>query len=132
MKSFLSIFLNIVDWLFFAIFILSIYFLILTNYSGFNIIPFIEFGSMVIIFFLLFYYFKKIIWAVEKRAQTGPESLIGKTGTVTKELNPVGEVRVDGIIWKARSVNNDKIDSGKTIVVKNVENISLIVEKVNK
>lgn len=132
MRKTLPIFLIVLDWIFFALFIVSIYFLIETNYSGLNIVPFVEYGSMVIVFFLLFYYFGKIRWAVEEKTHTGPESLVGKTGVVTKELNPQGEVRIEGIIWKARSSNGKNIDTGQIVVVKKIENISVVVEKINK
>lgn len=132
MRKTLPIFLIVLDWIFFALFIVSIYFLIETNYSGLNIVPFVEYGSMVIVFFLLFYYFGKIRWAVEEKTHTGPESLVGKTGVVTKELNPQGEVRIEGIIWKARSSNGKNIETGQIVVVKKIENISVVVEKINK
>lgn len=132
MRKTLPLFLIVLDWIFFVLFIVSIYFLIETNYSGLNIIPFVGYGSMVIVFFLLFYYFRKIRWAVEEKTQTGPESLVGKTGVVTRELNPQGEVRIEGIIWKARSSNGETIETGQIVVVKKIENISLVVEKVNK
>lgn len=132
MRKTLPLFLIVLDGIFFALFIVSIYFLIETNYSGLNIIPFLEYGSMVIVFFLLFYYFGKIRWAVEEKTHTGPESLVGKTGVVTRELNPQGEVRIEGIIWKARSSNGENIETGQVVVVKKIENISVVVEKINK
>jgi len=132
MRKTLPLFLIVLDWIFFVLFIVSIYFLIETNYSGLNIIPFVGYSSMVIVFFLLFYYFRKIRWAVEEKTHTGPESLVGKTGIVTRELNPQGEVRIEGIIWKARSSNGQTIETGQIVVVKKIENISLVVEKVNK
>ncbi|MDP8012390.1 MAG: NfeD family protein [Thermoplasmata archaeon] len=132
MKKALTIFLTVLDWIFFALLVISIYFLIVTNYYGFNFLPFLAYGSMIIIFFLLFYYFRKIIWAVKEKAQTGPEAIVGKTGLAVKDLNPEGEVRIEGIIWKARSLNNEFIENGSYVIVKNLENITLVVEKVKK
>jgi membrane-bound serine protease (ClpP class) len=64
-----------------------------------------------------------------KRALTGPESLVGKTGTAITDLNPKGEVRVEGIVWRAKSAS-EVIKSGEAVKVKSIEELLLVVEKV--
>ena len=66
----------------------------------------------------------------KKRRMTGPESLVGKRGTVVARLSPVGEVRVEGVIWRARSTSGE-IPEGEPVEVKAVEGISLVVERAN-
>lgn len=64
-----------------------------------------------------------------RRTMTGPETLVGKIGVATKDLRPIGEARVEGIIWKARAATGE-ISSGEAIKVTAVEQLTLVVEKV--
>lgn len=65
-----------------------------------------------------------------KRKMTGAEALVGKLGVVVSTLSPVGEVRVEGVIWRARSLSGE-LHAGEKIQVKAVEGISLVVERAN-
>ena len=38
-----------------------------------------------------------------ERVQTGVENLVGSTGVVTEQLAPLGQIRVLGELWQARS-----------------------------
>jgi len=64
-----------------------------------------------------------------RRSMTGPESLIGKTGVAIKDLKPEGEVRVEGIVWRAKAESGE-IAAGEVVRVKKIEELVLIVEKV--
>jgi membrane-bound serine protease (ClpP class) len=64
-----------------------------------------------------------------KRKLTGPESLIGKMGQVVSPVSPVGEVRIEGVVWRAKSMSGD-IPVGEKVVVKGIEGLTLIVERV--
>jgi membrane-bound serine protease (ClpP class) len=64
----------------------------------------------------------------KKRRMTGPESLVGKRGVVVSRLSPVGEVRVEGVIWRARSTSGELLE-GEPVEVKAVEGIALVVER---
>jgi len=63
-----------------------------------------------------------------KKKLTGPESIIGKMGVALSELNPEGEVRVEGVVWRAKSAS-ERIGSGEKVVVKARDGLTLIVEK---
>ena len=63
-----------------------------------------------------------------KRKMTGPEALVGKRGVVVSSLSPVGEVRAEGIIWRARSVSGD-LAEGEPVLVRAVEGLALVVER---
>jgi membrane-bound serine protease (ClpP class) len=63
-----------------------------------------------------------------KRKMTGPEALVGKRGVVVSALSPVGEVRVEGVIWRAKSLSGE-LTKGESVDVKAVEGISLVVER---
>jgi membrane-bound serine protease (ClpP class) len=64
----------------------------------------------------------------KKRRMTGPESLVGKRGVVVSRLSPVGEVRLEGVIWRARSTSGELLE-GEPVEVKAVEGIALVVER---
>ena len=68
--------------------------------------------------------------AIRKKPVTGSETLIGKTGIVTRELAPEGEVSMDGIIWKARLTGpfSNKLESGARVVVVRRSGLTLEVE----
>ena len=66
-----------------------------------------------------------------KRKMTGAEALVGKLGVVVSTLSPVGEVRVEGVIWRARSLSGE-LHAGEKIQVKAVEGISLVVERAER
>jgi membrane-bound serine protease (ClpP class) len=77
-------------------------------------------------------YFRWVIGPIIQRSKlTGPEALVGKIGTAVTELKPEGDVRVGGIIWKAKSVSGD-VQKGESVKVKSLENLTLTVEKVER
>lgn len=74
-------------------------------------------------------YVRWVLGPLRKRGKlTGAESLPGKMGVVSTRLSPVGEVRVEGITWRARSASGE-IEAGETVRVKAVEHLVLVVEK---
>ena len=57
-------------------------------------------------------------------------NIIGKKGKVTKTINPdegTGQVKIGGEVWSALSENNQKIEIGTNIIVKNVDGVKVIV-----
>ena len=61
-----------------------------------------------------------------RRALTGPESLVGERGVAVTDLNPEGEVRVQGIIWRAES-RGGPVKAGTRVVVVGRMGLKLIV-----
>lgn len=62
---------------------------------------------------------------------TNADRSIGKTAVVTKEINNsenVGEARVDGAVWSARSKNGSIIPEGTEVTVCAIEGVKIIVE----
>lgn len=87
---------------------------------------------VIIIGIIVGLYIRWIVGPLKRRAKlTGPESLIGQTGIAITDLKPDGEVKVDGIIWRARSISGD-ILKNETIKVREMKNLTLIVEKVKE
>jgi membrane-bound serine protease (ClpP class) len=77
-------------------------------------------------------YFRWIIGPIiQRRKLTGPEALVGEIGIAVTDLKPEGEVRVAGIIWRAKSISGD-IMKGKSVKVKSLQNLMLTVEKADQ
>lgn len=60
-----------------------------------------------------------------RKVQTGVEALVGATGEVTSPLAPVGQIRVKGELWEARSAT--PIDRGAQVRVVAVHGLTLEV-----
>ena len=102
-----------------------------------------DFGSIIllivfiIIIVALFLYF--VVWALLRKPVTGVESLNGKVGVALTDLtgNDVGEVSVDGVIWKAKineSGDNTglQIPKGEAVVVVGISSLTLLVQRQEK
>ncbi len=61
---------------------------------------------------------------------TGWEELIGAEATVRQPLEPVGQVFVQGALWRARSTEDERIDSGGRVRVESVDGLTLEVRPV--
>jgi hypothetical protein len=61
--------------------------------------------------------------------QTGVENLVGATGKVTTPLAPVGQIRVHGELWEARSPT--PLDPGARVRVVAVDGLMLEVSPLN-
>ena len=66
-----------------------------------------------------------------RRARTGAEGLLGQVGEVRHELEPVGQVFVDGALWRARPCWNEeeRLRAGDHVVVEHVEGLTLSVRR---
>ncbi len=67
------------------------------------------------------------------KAHTNSDRYIGKTAVVVTEINNLsaaGQVKVDNSIWSARSTDNEVITKDSKVVVKAIEGVKLIVEKI--
>jgi membrane-bound serine protease (ClpP class) len=74
-------------------------------------------------------YIRWIIGPIRRRSKlTGPEAIIGKIGVAITDLQPKGEVRVEGEIWRAESVIGN-ILRGESIRVRAIKGLILEVEK---
>ncbi len=71
----------------------------------------------------------RIIITYNKPSIIGTEALLGQKAIVIEDLNPEGKILIEGEIWKARTIDNTRIPAGQKVVVKNVEGLTLLVEK---
>jgi membrane-bound serine protease (ClpP class) len=65
-------------------------------------------------------------WSRRRRAQVGAETLVGAEGVALGALEPDGQVRVGGEIWRARS--SAPVPAGGRVRVTAVEALTLVVE----
>ncbi len=76
------------------------------------------------------FYVRWIVGPLRKKEKlAGPESLIGKKGVVISPLNPEGEVRVEGIIWKAYC-DSCNANVGDVVEIIKIEGLKLIVKRI--
>ena len=64
-----------------------------------------------------------------RKAQTGAETLVGRTATVIAPCKPLGQVRLSGEseIWRARCAEG--AEQGETVRVIGIDEITLVVER---
>jgi membrane-bound serine protease (ClpP class) len=97
--------------------------------SPITIITEIILALVVVIGIVAGLYIRWIITPIKRRAKlTGPESILGKTGIAITDISPKGEVRVEGIIWRAQSASVE-IKKGEQVSVKSIQGLVIIVEK---
>jgi len=65
-----------------------------------------------------------------QKVQTGVENLIGATGEVIDPLDPSGQIRVLGELWKARS--SAELPRGSRVRVVSVHGLALEVEAIDQ
>lgn len=66
------------------------------------------------------------------RSRTGAEALVGRVGVVRHELEPVGQVFVDGALWRAQPCwedGTDRLREGDRVVVERVKGLTLGVRR---
>ncbi len=89
----------------------------------------IELSVLVVFGVIIGLYIRWIIGPLRRRRKlTGSETMIGKIGLAVTDLNPKGEVRVLGEIWRAES-SSGSILQGEQVTVKTLNGLVVIVEK---
>lgn len=67
-------------------------------------------------------------------SKTNINSLINQKGVVISEINPinsVGQVKVNGEIWSAKTEDNSVIEKDTEIEVLKIDGVKLVVKKIN-
>lgn len=73
---------------------------------------------------------QKAIAARKRPVRTGWEELIGAEGDVRVALAPLGQVFVEGALWRARGANEERIEPGSRVRVRDVDGLTLTVESI--
>jgi membrane-bound serine protease (ClpP class) len=72
----------------------------------------------------------KVLDARRTRVRTGPEGLLGRVGEVRAVPGPVGQVFVDGALWRARLgavAEHAELEPGDPVVVEHIDGLTLTV-----
>lgn len=65
--------------------------------------------------------------------KTNADRIIGSKAVVIKKIDGVdaiGQVKSGGSVWTAKSCDGGAVDEGETVVVKSIEGVKLMVERV--
>jgi membrane-bound serine protease (ClpP class) len=65
-------------------------------------------------------------WSRRRRAQVGAETLVGRNATVVTPCRPIGQVRVQGELWRARC--DVGANAGDRVRIVGREGLTLVVE----
>lgn len=94
----------------------------------------------VVVFFglsLLLIVFSRTIWkkytTFKPIEPTNADALIGKTGIVTSKINninSVGEVKISGQYWSARSFDGSEIPEDSMVEIVSIEGVKLICKTI--
>jgi membrane-bound ClpP family serine protease len=63
------------------------------------------------------------------RPKTGVEGLVGHVGVIRSAPAPLGQVFVDGALWRARPCMEDELSVGDPVVVERVNGLVLSVRR---
>jgi membrane-bound serine protease (ClpP class) len=69
------------------------------------------------------------IRAARPRALTGAEGLIGHVGVIRRAPAPLGQVFIDGALWRAKPCLQDELEIGDPVVVERVQGLVLSVRR---
>lgn len=66
-------------------------------------------------------------YQAKRKVQTGVEAHVGERAEVTRTLDPEGQVKFRGEVWKARSA--EPIAAGEDVRIVEVDRLTLVVER---
>ncbi len=69
----------------------------------------------------------------DKKVETNAYSIIGKKGIVLQDINStysIGQVKISGEVWSAKSEDNDVIKKGSQIEVVKIEGVKAVVKPI--
>jgi len=70
-----------------------------------------------------------------RMVRTGADRVIGQIAVVREEIDnfaQTGRVYANGLDWTARSISGEKIAPGQKAIVKSIDGVKLIVERINE
>ena len=100
--------------------------------AAFNLPIWLQIVAFLVVSVLLLYFTRPIAvkYFNKSRTRTNIESMIGKQAVVMSEIDNIqgiGQVKVNGMDWSARSFDDVTIPAGKVVVVRAVDGVKLLV-----
>ena len=71
-------------------------------------------------------------YVTPKQVATNADRVIGRDAVVTEDidnLTATGAVKIFGVLWTARSVDDNPIPAGATVTVREIDGVKLVVSK---
>ena len=100
--------------------------------AAFNLPIWLQVLAFLIVSLLLLYFTRPIAvkYFNKSRTRTNIESMIGKQAVVMSDIDNIqgiGQVKVNGMDWSARSFDDVTIPAGKVVIVRAVDGVKLLV-----
>ena len=100
--------------------------------ASFNFPVWVQLSSFVAVSALLIILTRPIMKNLlkQKNEKTNYDRIIGSIGIVTSEINneaATGEIKIMGQVWTARSLDSDRIEKDKKVIVVKIEGVKAIV-----
>ncbi len=86
---------------------------------------------VILIAAFIAYYINRIVKSQVRKPVTGWESMVGSEGAADTDIDPNGWVSLEGVRWKARTEKNQRIEKGERVIVIGINNLTLVVKKVD-
>ncbi|HYY22151.1 MAG TPA: nodulation protein NfeD [Thermoleophilaceae bacterium] len=102
-----------------------------TGSSAFRVSVPIALGAGAVLGSLVLFAVSKAVAARRGPVRTGSDELLGDVGTVRAPVDPVGQVFVDGALWRARAANGERLERGDRVRVEAVQGLTLTVRPEN-
>lgn len=64
--------------------------------------------------------------------KTNYDMCLGKEGIVTEKIsniNATGQIKINGQIWSAKSLNDDEIEVGEIVTAEKIDGVKIIVKR---
>jgi len=94
-------------------------------------VPVVVIVLLVVVIVAVGVLFSWKVWKAmrQEKVLTGWEELIGAEGEVRVALNPVGQLFLNGALWRARPVDGDEhVPVGARVRVREVDGLTLLIE----
>jgi membrane-bound serine protease (ClpP class) len=76
---------------------------------------------------------RKVLAAhTEQPVRTGWEELVGRDAVVRDALDPVGQIWIEGALWKARADGEGRIEEGNRVRIDGVDGLTLVVSPLRR
>lgn len=82
----------------------------------------------LILLLLLRPFLRKYVYA--NKSPTNVDAVIGREALVTEDIDNLagtGAIKLDGVIWTARSVDNSRIPAGTVVAIQSVQGVKAMV-----
>lgn len=88
------------------------------------------FGVSILLFCLL-----RPVLHKSRSVATNADSNLGKTAVVTQDIDNLagtGQVKISGVVWTARSAEEEPIAAGSLVTIQSIDGVKVIVKQVEK